>query len=165
MALGEKKCRLPFEPPGLESRVRMMGERSPAETAACYAASDVFALASFNETQGLVLGEAMSYGLPVVAVKGGAATTTFSDGREGFAVPPDPDSIAEATTSLLVKISLREKMGHAARTKGRSWTCLSHAKAVEAVYREVLGQETNLSADLVDPGVLFSLGRTGERSE
>lgn len=150
---------------GLAAHVRMMGERSPAETAACYAASDVFVLASFNETQGLVLGEAMSYGLPVVAAQGGAAATTFTDGREGFAVHPDPDSIADATTSLLVKSSLREKMGQAAKAKGRSWTCLSHAKAIEAVYREVLGHDTMQSVDFVDPGELFPVGRTGEGTE
>jgi 1,2-diacylglycerol 3-alpha-glucosyltransferase len=127
---------------GLESRVRMLGERSPAEAAACFAASDLFVLASFNETQGLVLGEAMSYGLPVVAAQGGAATTTFTDGKEGFAVLPDPDSIAEAMTSLLLKPSLRDQMGQAAQARGRSWTCLAHARAVEEVYREVLGQDT-----------------------
>lgn len=127
---------------GLEARVRMLGERSPAEAAACFAASDLFVLASFNETQGLVLGEAMSYGLPVVAAKGGAATTTFCDGKEGFAVLPDPDSIAGAVTSLLLKPALRERMGQAAQIRGRSWTSLAHAKAVIEVYREVLGQDT-----------------------
>lgn len=125
---------------GLDGRVIFMGGRTPSEASAAYAAADLFVLPSFNETQGLALAEAMSWGLPVVAVRGGAACDAFVDGVEGIAADPDPAAIASALTSLYQKASLRASLGRAAQARARSWTCQAHAKAVEAAYFEVLGR-------------------------
>ncbi len=126
---------------GLESRVRFTGPRSPSETAAFFAASDAFLITSFNETQGLVVLEAMSHGLPVAAVKGGGASEQITDGVEGWVTGQEPAEIAKAVMSLFLQPSLRTRMGQAALAKGRTWTSLAHAEKMVECYRQVLGHD------------------------
>ena len=57
---------------GLTSRIDLAGEVSGQAAARYYAEADIFALASLYEGYGMVLSEAMSYGLPIVATTGGA---------------------------------------------------------------------------------------------
>ena len=64
----EQMMRRIFTLSGAPDRVRFPGVQSGGELADIYAAMDVFAFASRSETQGLVLAEAMSAGIPVVAL-------------------------------------------------------------------------------------------------
>ena len=57
-----------FSQAGLTSRLHFAGLLEQPELADAYKAMDVFAFASFSETQGLVLAEAMAAGVPVVAL-------------------------------------------------------------------------------------------------
>jgi 1,2-diacylglycerol 3-alpha-glucosyltransferase len=53
---------------GVRARVTFTGARASADLPDVYASADAFVFTSETETQGLVLGEAMAAGLPVVAV-------------------------------------------------------------------------------------------------
>jgi glycosyltransferase involved in cell wall biosynthesis len=134
---------------GLEPRVRFTGPRSPSETAAFLAASDALVMTSFNETQGLVVLEAMSHGLPVVAVNQGGASEQVSDGIEGWVTNSHPDDLAKAVTSILSQSNLRSKMSQAAMAKGRSWTSLAHAEKMVQYYRSVLGHDHEVEQESV----------------
>jgi 1,2-diacylglycerol 3-alpha-glucosyltransferase len=133
----------------LEPRVRFTGPRSPSETAAFLAASDALAMTSFNETQGLVVLEAMSHGLPVVAVNQGGASEQVSDGIEGWVTNSSPSEIAKAVNTILSQSNLRSKMSQAAMAKGRSWTSLAHAEKMVQYYRSVLGHDHEVEQESV----------------
>lgn len=53
---------------GITRNVFFTDQLSPGEARRCYKGADIFVFASQSETQGLVVGEAMSAGLPVVAL-------------------------------------------------------------------------------------------------
>ncbi len=57
-----------FERSGLGERIHLTGFLYKTDLVAAYFAMDVFAFASFSETQGVVLLEAMAAGVPVVAI-------------------------------------------------------------------------------------------------
>ena len=69
--------------PDLCSRVVRHGVVAPARIGAIYAAADVFVLPSSKEPYGIVYGEAMAAGLPVVGWDAGNLPTLIDDGIEG----------------------------------------------------------------------------------
>jgi glycosyltransferase involved in cell wall biosynthesis len=77
--------------------------------------SDIFVSASESESFGLVLAEAMSFQLPVVACRVGGIPEVVADGVTGILVEPnDPEALAGALLTLLEDRSLRLDMGKAA---------------------------------------------------
>ncbi|HZF78280.1 MAG TPA: glycosyltransferase [Rubrivivax sp.] len=81
---------------GLGQRVRFIGALRPDQVPQQHAASDAFVLASFEETFGVVLVEALMSGRPVVATRCGGPEDIVHEGN-GWLVPPgDPAALAEA---------------------------------------------------------------------
>ncbi len=89
-------------------RVRFVGFVPREEVDAYYAAADLFVFPSITETQGLVVQEAMSYGLPAVAVTGGGASEGIEPGRNGYVVKNDPETFADRILELLADDELFE---------------------------------------------------------
>jgi starch synthase len=52
-----------------------------------YQSADVFCLPSIEEGLALVLGEALSFGLPIIATVNTGASDLITDGREGYIIP------------------------------------------------------------------------------
>jgi glycosyltransferase involved in cell wall biosynthesis len=76
-----------------------------------YKASDVFVLASENETFGQVFIEAMSSGLPVIGTKVGGIPEIISDSYNGYLIPPnDVSSLAQKIERLLNDQPTRDKL-------------------------------------------------------
>lgn len=70
------------------ANVRILGFRNQSELPACYGMADVLVLPSSHEPWGLVLNEAMCFGLPVIASDGvGAAADLVHEGANGFTYP------------------------------------------------------------------------------
>lgn len=89
-----------------------------------YAGGSIFALTSHFEGFGLVLVEAMSAGVPVVAynLKYGPSEI-ITDGRDGFLVPHyDEDALARALCRLIENPELRKRMGRAALEKAKTFS-------------------------------------------
>jgi glycosyltransferase involved in cell wall biosynthesis len=77
-----------------------------------YMEADIFVLPSLIEGFGIVLIEAMSAGLPIVATKAGSIPELVRDEENGFLVPPgDPAALADALKHLLDSAKLRERIG------------------------------------------------------
>lgn len=86
------------------------------------------------EGYGLVVEEAMSFGLPVVASNIGALPELVVDGKTGFLIEPGSvDSLEEALARLVRDESLREQLGKAARKR-----FLSHF-SLPVMHRKLLG--------------------------
>lgn len=98
---------------GLEGIVRLLGFRNDAQ--ALYSAADAFVLSSRKESLPMVLLEAMSAGLPVVATRVGAVATVIENGIHGLlAKPACPDQMAGAMLDVLSHTHQTEAMGAAA---------------------------------------------------
>jgi glycosyltransferase involved in cell wall biosynthesis len=113
---------------GIGDRVRFM----------YYRASDVFVFASMTETQGLVVSEAMSHGLPAVAVHGGGASASIRDGENGFIVANNPRQFAETVLKLIGNPSLLGRLSESAKRSVKLWTQSDMCDAVVGVYESAL---------------------------
>lgn len=81
-------------------------------------AGTAFVFPSCEEGFARVLSEAMAAGLPLIASYESGATTLVQDGVEGFIVPHNPDTIAEAMLRLASDPALSQRMGEAAFKRG-----------------------------------------------
>lgn len=73
--------------------------------------SDVFVLASENETLGQVYIEAMACGTPVIGTKTGGVTEIITDNYNGFLVRPnDPSTLGQKIEEMLFNEKLRKRI-------------------------------------------------------
>lgn len=102
-----------------------------------YAAADIFVLPSTYEGYGMVYAEAMSHGLPVLALATGPVSELV--GEAGLLVEPgDEDGLARALRELLADAKLREQLSGAALRRAAElpdWDNAAHGflTVVEAV--------------------------------
>ena len=100
---------------GVGQAVRFVGFVPENRIAACYLAADALVHTAREETFGLTILEAGSFGLPAVAVDEGGPRTTIRDGESGVLVPAEASAIADAITLLLAEPERRRAMGECAR--------------------------------------------------
>jgi glycosyltransferase involved in cell wall biosynthesis len=96
--------------------VFMAGFLHGEELAGAYASSDIFVMPSRTETLGLVILEAMSSGLPVVAARDGGIPELIEDGASGYLFDDESQAIA-AIQQLLLSPAIRQAIGLAARNQ------------------------------------------------
>jgi len=111
---------------GLDGRVAVRGRVSEAELQAAYAAADAFVLPAVidrrGDTEGLgvVLLEAMNFGVPVVASEIGGITDIVEPGVSGLLVQPgDAAALAGALKRLASEPALAARLGDAGRRRLR----------------------------------------------
>jgi len=108
--------------------------------AAAYQTADVFCLPTLEEGMALVLGEALSYGLPIVTTTNSGGYDMMTDQQEGFIVPiQHSDAIAEKLQRLADDADLRQAMRLSAQNRA---TSLAGWAATEALLTATI---TNLS--------------------
>ena len=96
---------------GLSGRVRLLGQRSVAETRALFAAADLFALPSHTENHPLTAMEAMASCIPSVAYDVGGVSSIVAHGETGLLVPHrDVSALARALARLAGDAALRRHM-------------------------------------------------------
>lgn len=113
----ENKVRHMCDTLGITHRTRMTGFVPRERLMQALHGTDIFIFASQTETQGLVLGEAMSCRIPVVAVNSDAATEMIENGKEGILVANNDQEFAHAILSLIANPQLRQEMGYNARLR------------------------------------------------
>lgn len=118
----------------LKNRVLFAGYLEGADTVAAYHLADLFAFASTTETQGLVVAEAMSAGLPVVAAEDRAVEDFVSDGETGLVVPGRPEDLAHAFDALLENEPRRKAYADAAAARARDFSIEHQAEKLERHY-------------------------------
>lgn len=95
---------------GLDARVDFTGEVQAGALETLFNAASVFALATRYEGYGMVLSEAMFYGLPVVTCRAGAVPDTVGDAA--LLVPPDdPARFADALRRVLTDTGVARDYG------------------------------------------------------
>jgi glycosyltransferase involved in cell wall biosynthesis len=101
---------------GIEGHVQLLGTRGSDEVASLYARADIFCLPSFAEGLPVVLMEAMSFGLPVVATRITGVPELITDGESGLLVTPGRvDELAAALRILVLDVGERRRLGAQAK--------------------------------------------------
>ena len=124
---------------GVAAQVIFTGNRTGRALQDAYRAMDVFAFASFSETQGLVLAEAMAAGLPAVALQAPGVREVVRNGRNGFLLPArtPPVRFAAALSRLHRDRELRRTLAAGARATAREFSREACAARALAFYAEV----------------------------
>ncbi len=121
----------------LGERFRFLGYRS--DVLRLLAAADVFVLPSHQEGLPVVLMEAMSMGLAIVATSVGGVPQVITDGTNGLLVPPgDAGALARAIESVAVDLDLRRLLGRRAKQDSAAFDAARASGEIEQVYRRVL---------------------------
>ncbi|MBL8066264.1 MAG: glycosyltransferase [Chthonomonadaceae bacterium] len=123
---------------GIGDQARFFGFVPRAGLGRFYAAANVFTFCSITETQGLVVNEAMSYGLPAVVIRGGGASASVENGVNGFVVGNDPDAFACQVLSLFQDPLLYEAMAERALAMSKRLTVRAMADSIIDVYHQAL---------------------------
>ncbi len=136
--------------------VRFAGFQNQSALPRYYALADVLVLPSTFEPWGLVVNEAMSAGLPVVASDGvTAAVDLVRHGENGFIFPAGGvDALAGCLRTLVRDQSLRERMGARSAQIIETW---SHRECVEAIVR-VLDRMASRRRETAGSAARTSLG-------
>lgn len=118
---------------GLADRVELAGESDAARTAAYYAQSDAFVLATWYEGYGMAVAEALARGLPVVSTPTGAIPELVRDDA-GILVPAgDVDGWSRALTRVLDPADRARLTAGARRRRDTLSTWDDTAAAIEKV--------------------------------
>lgn len=126
----------------LRSKVTFLGYLKGAETVAAYHLAHGFAFASTTETQGLVIGEAMAAGLPVIAVEDHAVEDFVVDGRSGVIAPGRPEELGRAFDELMGNDSRRTAMATASLERSSHFSIQRQAEKLEEAYDRAIATHT-----------------------
>lgn len=137
----EEKVRDIFHSLGHSDRLHLVGSLEGQTLIDAYHAMDVFVFASYTETQGMVLTEAMAAGKPVVAIDATGVREVLKDGENGRLVPSEDraafsdaiDGIAQATGERA------DAYARAARATATEFSMETSARHLVEVYEKTLG--------------------------
>ncbi|OGC36368.1 hypothetical protein A2311_02380 [candidate division WOR-1 bacterium RIFOXYB2_FULL_48_7] len=120
-------------------KVILTGEIGYPEILSYYSLGDIFVFASTTETQGLVIAEAKTAGLPVVALFAGGLVGSVRSGLDGYLLPRNLDNYILHLQRLLSDDALRRQFGQAARADAvERFASRTVAKQVETVYNALI---------------------------
>ena len=117
-------------------------DRAPeAEVMAAYRTHDVLAWSSTYEGFGMVVVEAMSQRLPIVATPVGCAASLIDSGASGLLVPArDPRALADGLERMLGDAGLRARCAESAFTRVSGMTWSNTARQTLDVYTRAVEQ-------------------------
>ncbi len=119
--------------------VRVEGFQNQTDLPRYYAAADVFVLPSLQETWGLVINEAMCFGLPIVTTwaVGSAYDLVLGRGTGLVVRPARPAELGDAMARLAGDPALRRAMGDRSREVIRRHTYAEDAEGLHAALRSL----------------------------
>jgi len=122
----------------VSERVRLVGSLDEGALGDLYARAHLVVMPSLYEGYGMVLGEALARGLPIVATTGGAAAETVPDGTALKVPPGDVAALTAALRRAMTDAGLRRKLADAAWAAGQKlprWE--DTARVIAGVIRDV----------------------------
>lgn len=126
-------------PEALRPGVTVIPRAGEDEVMRHYGEHDALVMCSTYEGFGMVVVEAMSQRLPVIATTVGCAPMLVRDGENGLLISPrDPDAIARAARRLLADDALRRTMAERAFETVRGMTWAATAERTVEVYEHAI---------------------------
>lgn len=122
----------------LGDKVKFTGFVDPSSIGKYYSAADYFLFASQTETQGLVVNEALAYGLPTILVEGGGASAMIENFENGLICSNSAESLGGNLMKVVESESLCAKLSEGARLTARKNGQQSMAQNVATVYESVV---------------------------
>lgn len=123
---------------GTTDCVKFLGLMDEGELEREYAECSIFVLPSQEESQGIVLVEAMALGKPCVATNVGGIPDVVPDGEAGFLVEyGDPEALAEKIIALLKDDRLRKGFGERAEEVARGFSSKETARKIYELYKRL----------------------------
>ena len=125
---------------GLETHLRFVDYLARGvDLSRCYQAGDVFVFASRTETQGLVLLEAMSLGVPVVSTAVMGTRDILAAEQGALIAEEDVPRFAAQVRRLLDDAELRRRLSEEGRVYAGQWAARGPAQALLAFYQDLRG--------------------------
>ena len=125
--------------------VVLLGTLPDAELAAWYRSADALAFPSLKEGWGLVVLEAMSADLPVVATDIEVFREYLSDGDNALLVPPaEGAALADAMAALMTGADLRRRLCAGGHRVVERFTWAAAARRHQSIYHEVAVQNASM---------------------
>jgi glycosyltransferase involved in cell wall biosynthesis len=133
----------------------LAGFKNQSELAQCYVAMDVFALLSTSETWGLVLNEAMLFGLPVITTnRVGASLDLVEPGGNGFVIPVgDVAALTDALRPLVRSATMRQEFGILSEARVQRYSYDVCVEGVLTGLRQVVAHARPLTASPAAEGL------------
>ncbi|MCA1796655.1 MAG: glycosyltransferase, partial [Geobacteraceae bacterium] len=122
----------------LDTVVTLVGAVPPDEIINWYQLADLFVFTSRSETQGMVILEAMSAGLPVVAVRSSGIDDVVKDGVNGYKTAQRIEYWSARVVELLENDTKRDKLGENAREFARDFSVEHFSANVRDIYAQTL---------------------------
>ncbi|KOR33558.1 glycosyl transferase family 1 [Achromatium sp. WMS3] len=107
----------------------------------CYCAGDLFVFSSRTETQGLVLLEAMAYGLPIVSTAVMGTKEVLQDGQGVLIVKEEITEFANYVVKILQDSKLQQALSNKARIYAKQWSIPVLTKRLLAYYKQVINND------------------------
>jgi len=121
----------------LGNKVLLLGMIPYNDIPNIYNSADVFIFASQTETEGMIVPEAMSSGLPVLAVRDRVFEQFIESGKDGFLVEKNEKIFNAHLDKLIKDDNLRLEMGKNARIKIEQFSLDEIAKKFENLYKQL----------------------------
>lgn len=121
-----KKCESLIKEYGLESKVVHIEKMSQDRLPDIYKRATAFLFPTKYDIFGMVLMEAMYFGVPIISSINGGSTTLIESGENGFVCDLKCDLWVQATQEIIGNDELCNKLGKAAQETIRaySWECI-----------------------------------------
>ena len=133
-------------------RVRLLGQASDAEKNAALACSDAFVSTSQHEGFGLVVLEAMAFGLPVLCYDRGGQTDFLKSDETGFVVPlNDEAKFVRALQQLHVDREARVRYGQHNLHLVENFFIDACARRYEEVFEEAIARRSRARGKEAQP--------------
>jgi glycosyltransferase involved in cell wall biosynthesis len=120
--------------------VNFYGSTNRATLAKLYQSSSAFVLPSIEDGFGMVIGEAMASGLPVICSTNTAGSDLIEDGKQGFIFKArDVDALSEKILWCYEHKDEAKKMGELGQERVKRFSWDNYGERVFEVYQGVLG--------------------------
>jgi glycosyltransferase involved in cell wall biosynthesis len=128
-----------FARAGLQNKLIMAGEKSGEDLVDAYNAMDLFVFSSHSETQGMVLVEAMSASLPVIALDASGVREVVADQKNGRLLAADatPDHFADAILHYAKEKSTGVAWSKEAQSTAQKFSRERSAEKILALYHSL----------------------------
>jgi glycosyltransferase involved in cell wall biosynthesis len=123
---------------GLAKNVFFPGLIPQDEIADYYSAGDIFLHTSKSETQGMTINEAMSVGVPTVAIEATGAIDMIENGVNGILTDDSKNEFKKMVEKLIKNRILRVELGSAAREKSKKYDFKNQARRLEEIYIDLI---------------------------